>query len=439
MSRYPFRATEAKWQQHLAGAPHASRRRPTRRGPNTTCSRCSPIRRGASTWATCATTRWATWSRATSGRRASTCCIRWAGTRSACRPRTRRWPRACIRPTGPTPTSPRCATQIKAMGLSLDWSREIATCDPAYYRHEQAMFLDFLERRPGLPQGELGQLGSGRPDRARQRAGDRRPRLALGRRGRAPQAAAVVLQDHRLRRGAAGRAGRPGPLAGEGPADAGATGSARSDGRARPLPDRSAATEPLEVFTTRPDTLFGASFMAIAPDHPLSTELADEDPGVAAFVAECAAAAPARRRSRGRRSAATTPACAAAIRSMPDQELPVYVANFVLMDYGTGAIFGCPAHDQRDLEFARKYGLPVLPVVLPPGADAGALRDRRRGLCRRRPAVQLRLPRRPRRRRRQAAGDRGARAPRRRHAARSPSGCATGACRASATGAARSR
>ena len=127
----------------------------------------------------------------------------------------------------------------------------------------------------------------------------------------------------------------------------------------------------------------------------------------------------------------------------PNWKLPVWVANFVLMDYGTGAIFGCPAHDQRDLDFARKYGLPVKPVVLPPGQTPDDLHGRRRGLSRRRAALQFRLPRRP-DVRRQGRG--GARletqlldgAPQGRRDGRI-TGCATGASRASATGAARSR
>ena len=88
--------------------------------------------------------------------------------------------------------------QLKSMGLSLDWSREIATCDPAYYKHQQEMFLDFLRGRARRAQAVQGQLGPGRPDRARERAGDRRPRLALRRAGGAARAHPVVLQDHRL-------------------------------------------------------------------------------------------------------------------------------------------------------------------------------------------------------------------------------------------------
>src|SRR5262249_40297451 len=124
----------------------------------------------------------------------------------------------------------------------------------------------------------------------------------------------------------------------------------------------------IEVFTTRPDTLFGASFIAIAPDHPLAQELAAKDPGLASFIEECNKTAPT--------AEALDPAEKKGYRTTLDAihpfdagwKLPVYVANFVLMEYGTGAIFGCPAHDQRDLDFARKYGLTVTPVVCPPDA-----------------------------------------------------------------------
>jgi len=121
----------------------------------------------------------------------------------------------------------------------------------------------------------------------------------------------------------------------------------------------------IEVFTTRPDTIFGASFVAIAPGHPLAQAIATSDPEPAAFLAECRA---------GGTSAADIEAAekkgfrtsAAVIHPLdPDWSLPVYIANFVLMDYGTGAIFGVPGHDQRDFEFASKYGLPIRRVVAP--------------------------------------------------------------------------
>ncbi len=126
----------------------------------------------------------------------------------------------------------------------------------------------------------------------------------------------------------------------------------------------------IEVFTTRPDTLFGASFMALAPDHPLSAALAADDPGLARFVAECAATGTSEEALERAEKVGYDTGLRCLHPLIEGATLPVFVANFVLMEYGTGAIFGCPAHDQRDLDFARKYGLPVIPVVLPEGADA---------------------------------------------------------------------
>jgi len=122
------------------------------------------------------------------------------------------------------------------------------------------------------------------------------------------------------------------------------------------------------IFTTRPDTLFGASFLALSPDHPLSDKAAKSDPGAAVFIAECRAAGTSEavieaQEKRGYRLKLD------ALHPFTGKKLPVYIANFVLMEYGTGAIFGSAGHDQRDLDFARKYGLEVLPVVLPPGED----------------------------------------------------------------------
>ncbi len=223
-----------------------------------------------------------------------------------------------------------------------------------------------------LPQAERGQLGSGRHDRARQRAGDRRPRLALGRSGRAAQAQPVVPEDHRFRRGAARRPRRARPVARQGPADAGEL-DRQEPGTALPVrarSSRSAGQDGFEVFTTRPDTIFGASFAAISPDHPIALALAEGNEALAAFIAEC---------KQGGTTAAELETAEkkgfdTGVRVVhpldPDWTLPLYVANFVLMDYGTGAIFGCPAHDQRDLDFARKYGLPVTRVVAPSPEEA---------------------------------------------------------------------
>src|SRR3569623_1799218 len=128
--------------------------------------------------------------------------------------------------------------------------------------------------------------------------------------------------------------------------------------------------EKLDVFTTRPDTLFGASFVALSPDHPLTQELAANNPALQAFIAECRKTGTAEAEIEKAEKLGFDTGLTATHPFNPDWKLPVMEANFVLMGYGTGAIFGCPAHDQRDLDIARKYGLSVIPVVVPAAADA---------------------------------------------------------------------
>jgi leucyl-tRNA synthetase len=125
----------------------------------------------------------------------------------------------------------------------------------------------------------------------------------------------------------------------------------------------------VEVFTTRPDTLYGASFLALSPHHPLAQSLAAADSGLAEFIAECDRLGTSEAVIEAAEKRGYATGLDAVHPLDPGRQVPVYVANFVLMEYGTGAIFGCPAHDQRDLDFARKYALPVIPVVLPPGED----------------------------------------------------------------------
>jgi leucyl-tRNA synthetase len=257
--------------------------------------------------------------------------------------------------------------QFQSMGLSLDWSREIATCDPAYYRHEQAMFLDFLDaglvyRKESwvnwdpIDQTVLAneQVIEGRGWRSG---------AVVERRKLAQWFFRITAYSQELLDALADLDRWPPKVRLMQERWIG-----RSEGARVQFPVRGRAA-PLEVFTTRPDTLFGASFMALAPDHPLSAELAAADPGLAAFVAECARMATSEEAIEQAEKVGYDTGLRCRNPLAPEQELPVYVANFVLMDYGTGAIFGCPAHDQRDLEFARKYGLPVVPVVLPPGED----------------------------------------------------------------------
>ncbi|HET6467808.1 MAG TPA: leucine--tRNA ligase [Geminicoccaceae bacterium] len=259
--------------------------------------------------------------------------------------------------------------QFKSMGLSIDWSREITTCDPDYYRHEQAMFIELW--RKGLVYRKESWVNWDPVDRtvlANEQVIDGRGWRsgALVERRKLAQwffkitayaedlLAALDRLDHwpeKVRLMQKNWIGR-------------------SSG-ARVRFELIGRDDRLEVFTTRPDTLFGASFMAIAPDHPLAQEMARRDAALAEFIAEClkGGASEAALELAEKRGHDTGLRCRHPF--LDRVELPVYVANFVLMEYGTGAIFGCPAHDQRDLDFARRYGRPVVPVVLPPGADPG--------------------------------------------------------------------
>jgi leucyl-tRNA synthetase len=125
----------------------------------------------------------------------------------------------------------------------------------------------------------------------------------------------------------------------------------------------------IEVFTTRPDTLYGAAFLALSPHHPLGQELAETDSRLAAFISECDRVGTSEEAIETAEKRGYDTGVKAIHPLDKNRRVPVYVANFVLMEYGTGAIFGCPAHDQHDLDFARKYQLPVVPVVLPPRED----------------------------------------------------------------------
>ncbi len=257
--------------------------------------------------------------------------------------------------------------QLKSMGLSYDWSREVATCEPEYYRHEQAMFLDFL--KAGLVYRKESwvnwdpventvlaneQVIDGRGWRSGALVEKRRLAQwflkitthaedlldSLKTLERWPERVRVMQENW----------------------------IGRSEGL-RLTWELDGRSDRLEIFTTRPDTLFGAAFCAISPNHPLAAELAAGDAGLAEFIAECNRMGTSEAALETAEKKGWATGLSVLHPLVPGWRIPVYVANFVLMDYGTGAIFGCPAHDQRDLDFARKYGLPVKPVVLPPGAD----------------------------------------------------------------------
>jgi leucyl-tRNA synthetase len=256
--------------------------------------------------------------------------------------------------------------QLKLLGLGIDWNREFATCDPSYYKHQQKLFLDFHEQ--GLVYRSEADVNWDPVDQTvlaneqvidgrgwRSGAVVERRKLAqwffkitaysddlltaLDTMERWPEKVRLMQKNW----------------------------IGRSEGM-RFTFDLSNSTK-LEVFSTRADTLFGASFVALSPDHPLTTALAKDDPRLAAFVAECHRGGTAEAEIEKAEKLGFDTGLKAAHPFDPSWQLPVMVANFVLMGYGTGAIFGCPAHDQRDLEFARKYGLPVLPVVVPEGED----------------------------------------------------------------------
>jgi leucyl-tRNA synthetase len=263
--------------------------------------------------------------------------------------------------------------QLKLLGLSIDWSREFATCDPAYYGQQQRWFLKLLQR--GLVYRKEAQVNWDPVDMtvlANEQVID----------GRGWRSGAVVekrkLTQWFLRITDYADALLEGLTTLDRWPDKVRLMQENWIGRSKGLrltfrwageaPSRE-MNEGLEVYTTRPDTLFGASFVGIAPDHPLAEQLAAADPKVAAFVAECRRGGTSEADIEAAEKLGLNTGIEVVHPFDPNWKLPVWIANFILMDYGTGAIFGCPAHDQRDLDFARKYELPVRPVVLPPGAD----------------------------------------------------------------------
>ena len=264
--------------------------------------------------------------------------------------------------------------ELRALGLSLDWSREFATCDPEYYGGQQALFLRLLKRglvyqREGLVNWDPvdmtvlanEQVIDGRGWRSDAPVERRKLKQwfmritdyadalldGLDTLDRWPDKVRLMQRNWIGRSRGLRLTFRY------------AAGHAPTDG-----------SEGLEVYTTRPDTLFGASFLAVAPDHPLTEQLAAHDPAVGAFVERCRIGGTSEAQIESAEKLGFDTGLRVAHPFDPAKTLPVWIANFVLMDYGTGAIFGCPAHDQRDLDFANKYNVPVLPVVLPNGADA---------------------------------------------------------------------
>ncbi len=261
--------------------------------------------------------------------------------------------------------------QLKTMGLSFDWTREFATCDVDYYHQQQKLFLDMLAA--GLVTRKSSKVNWDPVDEtvlANEQVID----------GRGWRSGAVVEQreltqwffkisdySEDLLEAIDGLDQWPDKVR-----LMQRNWIGKSDGlrlQFELVPSPATAATAVTVFTTRPDTIFGASFIALSPDHPLAGELAAANPAIKDFIAEFHRMGTATETLEKAEKHGVDTGLRVKHPIKPDQTLPVYVANFVLMDYGTGAIFGCPAHDQRDLDFARKYALDVIPVVLPPEAD----------------------------------------------------------------------
>jgi len=260
--------------------------------------------------------------------------------------------------------------QLRKMGLSIDWSREIATCDPEYSGHQQALFLDMLEA--GLITRKASVVNWDPVDMtvlANEQVIDGR-----GWRSGAPVERRELVQwffritdmADELLAAIDGLTHWPEKVRTMQRNWIGKSRGLQFSFETRRAP---AGFETLEVFTTRPDTLRGASFAAVSPDHPLAKALA-ADPAVAAFLAEAAHLGTSEEEIETAEKRGIDTGVRVVHPLDPSWELPVWIANFILMDYGTGAIFGCPAHDQRDLDFVRKYGLPVIDVYAPAGSDA---------------------------------------------------------------------
>ena len=267
--------------------------------------------------------------------------------------------------------------QMKPLGLSIDWSREFATCDPEYYGQQQALFLDFLDA--GLVHRKNAQVNWDPVDMtvlANEQVIDGkgwRSGAEVERRELTQWFFKISDMAGELKDALDGLDNWPAKVRlmqenwiGESRGLQFAFSLIGQPDDGAPAPD---GFDRVEVSTPRPDTLAGASFVGISPDHPLAKTLERDNADVAAFNAEC-------------RKGGTTAAEIETAEKMgfdtglrvrhpfdTSWELPVYIANFILMDYGTGAIFGCPAHDERDLEFARKYGLPVTSTFAPTNTD----------------------------------------------------------------------
>ncbi|HEY8576531.1 MAG TPA: leucine--tRNA ligase [Devosia sp.] len=262
--------------------------------------------------------------------------------------------------------------QLKSMGLAIDWTREIATCEPEYYQHQQSMFIDMMEA--GLVTRKQSKVNWDPVDMtvlANEQVVD----------GRGWRSGAVVEQREltqwffkisdmaeELLAGLDGLTEWPEKVRVMQRNWIGKSQGLAFDFGVNGAPQ---GFERLPVYTTRPDTMRGPTFAAIAADHPLAKALAEGNAEIAAFNKLCQQTGTSAEALETAEKLGFDTGLKVTHPADPNWELPLFIANFVLMDYGTGAIIGCPAHDQRDLDFARKYGLPVIDVYKPLDSDEG--------------------------------------------------------------------
>ena len=263
--------------------------------------------------------------------------------------------------------------QMKPLGLSIDWSRELATCDPEYYGQQQAMFIDMMEaglvyRRAAVVNWDPVDMTVLANEQVIDGKGWRSGAL-VERRELTQWFFKISDYSEELLSALDGLTNWPEKVR---LMQANWIGKSRGLQFAFDTVGAPAGFEALEVYTTRPDTLMGASFAAISADHPLAKALAG-DPKVAAFVALCRKGGTSAEEIETAEKIGYDTGIRVKHPLDSSWELPVWIANFVLMEYGTGAIFGCPAHDQRDFDFATKYGLPIKPAFVAEGAEDAAL------------------------------------------------------------------
>lgn len=250
--------------------------------------------------------------------------------------------------------------QLKRLGFALDWTREVATCEPEYYGHEQAIFLDFFEN--GLVYRKESAVNWDPVDMtvlANEQVIDGRGWRsgALVERRKLSQWFLKITEfADDLLTGVQGLEHWP---------DKVKLMQENWIGKSEGLEFHWTLSdgEQLTVYTTRPDTIFGASFVAIAADHPIAQKLAEGNPDVQAFIERCKQGGTTAAELETQEKLGYDTGITATHPFDSTWQIPVYIANFVLMDYGTGAVFGVPAHDQRDFEFATKYKLPIRRVV----------------------------------------------------------------------------